>query len=1186
MCTYDSQTKTVAVATFRSSPTDAKIGRSGDALAVNGLRCGDATVFNTDRIDVTADHAVRLTLNLLGGTLAPGAEDEPGDTDEIEITVHARSSGVNKLIVQGGAAGDSLRAGQDGINLNADEPEPDADVTRVGIWQTSLLGGDGPDELSAAGAAGTGLATPEGSTLRGGAGADALIGGTGPDLLDGEGSHGDRLAAGPGADTLNPGLGNDDLDGGAGSDTIAWDFDGYSPEHGADIDLETGRIADDATGWTDTVTGVERIEGTRYADTLRGDGSDNVLRGYGGADVIEGGGGADALDGGSHDDRVDGDAGDDQVSGDDGRNVLAGGPGDDHLDSGAGYDRLDFRGSASPVEVNLVSGHATGEGTDRITGGENVLGSAGDDLLVGNGGNNRLAGGAGDDRMSGGGGFDTVDYGPAGSGVAVDLLAGVAPADGDGGSDLLSDVDRIVGSAYADTLLGGDGSDSFAGAGGHDTIDGRAGVDTVDYSEARAGIVVDLSAGEAGDDGDGSSDLLSAPEVVVGSDSADSIGGDDAPNALIGGCGSDVLVGHAGDDRLTGNRATTDYSTGCDVLWPDRFSGGDGDDVVRGSGSGDLVTGDPGNDEIWADIADYSHAPGPVSFANGSQGIQGADGFGGVDALHGVKTTIGTPYDDTLVAPYVYSEAYGGAGADSLTGGSLDQVLDGGPGADLLDGGGGFDIASYSDAPGPVTLDLEAAAATADGYGSADVVLAVEGAYGSIYGDVLRGDGSSNRIYGSWRSTRTRTDWRDSEDLIDGRGGPDLLIGGAAGGTIVGGPGNDNLQGGNAHQTVDYSSAAEGVSVDLLAGTATDGLGGTDTVSYFRGVRGSEHPDRLSAGTWPATLHGGGGADVLVGRDRDDTLDGGPGGDDMTSGAGSDTLAARDGEADDVRCGAGADGVTADAGATDSVADDCERVDRAPAPAPPAPEPSTEDAPDEPPGGTETPPDASPPDDPPPADTTTGEPPPADQPPATEPPAEEAPPSEPPLSEPPAGEPWLTEEPPPADPPAEEPPPADPPADQPPPADAAPPESPSDGQPAADEPVAEPGHSAPDPSPSAEAGETAPAGSSPVTSQSPTREPPAVRALAVRVRRSGSQAGVTVSYYLARPATVRIELKRAGRARTKRARNVSVKSLEQQAGRQRERIRARLTPGRYVVVVGAEGADRRGRTAFAVRPPR
>ncbi len=290
------------------------------------------------------------------------------------------------------------------------------------------------------------------------------------------------------------------------------------------------------------------VVGTDKTDTLRGtpgrdvvvarDGHDSIRTGRGpdlvcagdGFDHVALGGGRDRARGGDGDDTLVGSAGRDELlgqkdvdslvggGGDDelvgGRGTglvveaLIGGPGDDRLVGGRGRDTAQYFDSKDGVVVDLRKGQATGDGRDRLSGIEGVVGSNAADLLIGDDGGNGLFGQGGNDRIvAGGSGFtpgtedvlsgdqgdDTLLGGRGGDVAAylrllrpvhVRLRAGVAVGQG---GDRLSGVDSLWGSRLDDrlagdrddnTLLGFDGDDSLAGFGGTDVLDGGSGADT------------------------------------------------------------------------------------------------------------------------------------------------------------------------------------------------------------------------------------------------------------------------------------------------------------------------------------------------------------------------------------------------------------------------------------------------------------------------------------------------------------------------------------------------------------------------------------------------------------------------------------------------------------------------------------------------------------------------------------
>jgi Ca2+-binding RTX toxin-like protein len=127
-------------------------------------------------------------------------------------------------------------------------------------------------------------------------------------------------------------------------------------------------------------------------------------------------------------------------------------------------------------------------------------------------------------------------------------------------------------------------------------------------------------------------------------------------------------------------------------------------------------------------------------------------------------------------------------------------------------------------------------------------------------------------------------------DSLTGTAGDDSISGLDGDDTISGGAGDDTLSGGDGTDLVDYSGAGAGVTVDLGAGTASDGSGGSDTLSGFENAAGSAHDDSLTGDAGANLIEGGDGNDTIAGGDGDDTLSGGLGADSLAGGAGDDSL--------------------------------------------------------------------------------------------------------------------------------------------------------------------------------------------------------------------------------------------------------------------------------------------------------
>ena len=202
----------------------------------------------------------------------------------------------------------------------------------------------------------------------------------------------------------------------------------------------------------------------------------------------------------------------------------------------------------------------------------------------------------------------------------------------------------------------------------------------------------------------------------------------------------------------------------------------------------------------------------------------------------------------------------GGAGADQLSGSDGNDIIEGGLGADHLGGDLGIDTLTYKNSSAGVNVSLKAG--TADGgEATGDRFTGFENLAGSRYNDTLTGNNGSN--------------------VLSGGQGNDILSGGL---------GNDQLIGATGVDTADYSDSRGGVTIDLLAGTATGGYATGDVLTEIENLKGSISKDYLTGNNAANLLDGGEGSDILSGGMNKDRLIGGLGNDRLDGGAAFDTL--------------------------------------------------------------------------------------------------------------------------------------------------------------------------------------------------------------------------------------------------------------------------------------------------------
>jgi large repetitive protein len=182
------------------------------------------------------------------------------------------------------------------------------------------------------------------------------------------GNGNDTMWTGAGNDSLYGGAGNDNLNGEAGTDT-AFYSDATS---GVTVNLSTAAAQNTGGAGTDTLSGVENLYGSVFADTLTGNSGDNSIWGDAGNDALYGGAGNDTLYGGAGIDTLNGGSGADLF-------YLQAGLGNDTVIGGAGgswLDAIDLHDASG----NSYSGAFPGDWTLMLTSGS--ITSTGSEFLT------------------------------------------------------------------------------------------------------------------------------------------------------------------------------------------------------------------------------------------------------------------------------------------------------------------------------------------------------------------------------------------------------------------------------------------------------------------------------------------------------------------------------------------------------------------------------------------------------------------------------------------------------------------------------------------------------------------------------------------------------------------------------------------------------------------------------------
>jgi Ca2+-binding RTX toxin-like protein len=736
------------------------------------------------------------------------------------------------------------------------------------------------------------------ATYTGTTGDDSWTGTTGNDTADGLAGN-DTLVGGGGNDLLIGGEGGDRLDGGAGVADIA-SYAGAAS--GVTIDFQTpANNTGDAAG--DTFFAVEIIQGSNYDDVF------NSITSVAWNHTLRGGMGDDTFyvdTAGSLDVVVE--------------------------NAGEGFDTVYTTAATFTLGANVEE--LAYIGTGDFTG----FGNSGANTLVGGDGNDTLVGGLGADALDGAGGINAASYSSATTAI-VASLANPASNTGEAAGDTYVNIQKLIGSAQADTLTGdaGDnvlvgnaGNDLLVGGEGADRLDGGVGVaDIASYAASTSAISIDLQTMANG--GDAAGDTFSAVEIFQGTaydDVFNSITTVPWDTTLRGGAGNDtyyvdtagsldVVVENAGEGTDTVYTTAATFTLGANV----EVLGYVGAGTFTGFGNtlANTITGGDGNDTLvgglGADALDGAGGINSASYTAATTGIAASlanpasnTGEAAGDTYANIQNLIGGGFSDTLT---------GDAGDNVLVGGVGNDLLIGGEGADRLDGGTGVaDIASYAGSASAISIDFQTMANGGDAAG--DTFSAVEIFQGTAFDDVfnsitttpwdttLRGGAGNDTYYvdtgGSldvvvenagegtdtvYTTAASYTLGANVEVLAYigtgnftgfGSSGANTLYGGDGNDTLVGGLGADALDGGGGINTASYSGATTALVVSLANPAENTGEAAGDTYANIQNLTGSAQADTLTGDAGDNVIVGGAGADLLAGGDGADSFNGGTGG--------------------------------------------------------------------------------------------------------------------------------------------------------------------------------------------------------------------------------------------------------------------------------------------------------------------
>ncbi len=727
------------------------------------------------------------------------------------------TAGDNADLLSGGDGRDILTSGlgADTLNGGAGNDRWIANYSTVASNVNVTLASTGWFNVSATGAAGTGIEELEITTFEG------------DDNIDTQAFSGnDYASTGMGMDTVALGRGRDTTNGGGDDDTLIMDWSTISnPNHNiASVYLGNGwdsyqSVSGDRLeyyGFERFIlsggAGSDELYGEAMNDQLTGNAGDDSLYGGAGFDTIDGGAGTDLweadygtttvrnvvnlqtqfvnsattisgierldYEGGSNQDVVTANAGvfDDVIDTNDGNDIISTGRGVDVVDGGAGNDRLVMDWSALTGPEDDITASYVSNGWNRFAAADtgdrvdyygieqfDLTGGAGDDHLIGGTAADTLIGNAGNDTLNAGTGLGVVDGGAGNDlwivdttnrafGLSFDAMASQSSAQGTNMGLNITNIEQVnINSSGRPDAI------STAGFAFDDVINTNNGFDTIN-----SGLGVDTVNGGNGLDWlivDYSASSNAVTTVYTGSGwNAYSDGMGNVVNYyamdrfdIAGGSGFDTLIGGNSFDVLRGN---------------------DGDDILNGGAGRDEIYGGAG-DDTW--IADFSAATANIGFAPNQFGSGSVFGAG------------------SLIRNVENFEISTGAGNDQINLGQLagDDVLATGAGSDLANmGQGQFESANMGASAGDDdVLIFDASMATSSvrqaytGSGWA-TFAATDGSYRMDYYDVERFDAT-----GSQHNDRLNGD--AGNDTLNGAEGSDILNGGLGDDMLTGGTGGD-----------------------------------------------------------------------------------------------------------------------------------------------------------------------------------------------------------------------------------------------------------------------------------------------------------------------------------------------------------------------------------------------------------
>jgi Ca2+-binding RTX toxin-like protein len=389
------------------------------------------------------------------------------------------------------------------------------------------------------------------------------------------------------------------------------------------------------------------------------------------------------------------------------------------------------------------------------------------------------------------------------------LTIGISNVDEQRSLSLTPQQDIFINEGLDDTVTG-----TFTNLLQNDNINGGAGIDTLILSGGTSTDSLEIDASN-------SSNQLNIAGTTIANFERFDLSGFLGTISFSGYAGNNWIKSGAGNDDLTGDS---------------------GNDYLNGGTGTDQLLGWKGNDTYLVDNT------GDVIIEALNAGIDSVESS--------VTWTLKANLENLTLTGTTAINGTGNQLNNILTGNSGNNTLNGALGIDTLVGGIGNDIYVVDTLTDTITEN--------PGEGTDTIQSSVTfslAAFPNIENLTLTG---SSTINGTGNTANNSLTGNTANNTLNGGDGNDTLNGGA---------GNDSLIGGNGNDFAYYYSSTASVTVNLATGTASDGLGGTDTLSQIENIQGSNTAgDNLTGNTGVNVLYGYGGADILTGGGGNDLL--------------------------------------------------------------------------------------------------------------------------------------------------------------------------------------------------------------------------------------------------------------------------------------------------------------------------